>query len=127
MKKFIILALLCLAVGATSQAQSRLEHLTVKSEILGVEKAYSVYTDVAASLGAELSPATVCFMNILENHPDAPLHAEDMAHPSLLGSCVIATALYRTLIGAMPTEYSSVECARPYFDIIDSIVEEYGK
>ena len=91
------------------------------------EKAYSVYTDVAASLGAELSPATVCFMNILEKHPDAPLHAEDMAHPSLLGSCVIATTLYRTLIGAMPTEYSSVECARPYFDIIDSIVEEYGK
>ena len=91
------------------------------------EKAYSVYTDVAASLGAELSPATVCFMNILEKHPDAPLHAEDMAHPSLLGSCVIATTLYRTLIGAMPAEYSSVECARPYFDIIDSTVGKYGK
>ena len=91
------------------------------------EKAYNAYVRVANEISAELSPATVCFMNILENHPDAPLHAEDMAHPSLLGSCVIATTLYRTLIGKMPTEYSSVECARPYFDIIDSTVEEYGK
>lgn len=91
------------------------------------DMAYSAYTEVAKVIGAELSPATVCFMNILEKHPDAPLHAEDMAHPSLLGSSVIATTLYRTLIGAMPTEYSSVECARPYFDIIDSTVEKYGK
>lgn len=91
------------------------------------DMAYSAYSEAAKVIGAELSPATVCFMNILEKHPDAPLHAEDMAHPSLLGSSVIATTLYRTLIGAMPAEYSSVECARPYFDIIDSTVEKYGK
>ena len=43
MKKIIVFALLCLAIGATAQAQSRLEHLKIKSQILGVEKDYSIY------------------------------------------------------------------------------------
>lgn len=91
------------------------------------ELAYSAYTEVAKVIGAELSPATVCFMNILEKHPDASLHAEDMAHPSLLGSSVIATTLYRTLIGAMPESFAAVDVAKKYFEIIEETVEKYGK
>ena len=91
------------------------------------EKAYNAYVRVANEISAELSPATVCFMNILEKHPDAPLHAEDMAHPSLLGSCVIASTLYRTLFGEMPRESNAVGDAKQYFDIIDETVKEYGK
>jgi hypothetical protein len=91
------------------------------------EKAYNAYVRVANEISAELSPATVCFMSILEKHPDAPLHAEDMAHPSLLGSCVIATALYRTLIGKMPESFAAVDVAEKYFEIIEETVEKYGK
>lgn len=91
------------------------------------DMAYSAYTEAAKVIGAELSPATVCFMNILEKHPDAPLHAEDMAHPSLLGSSVIATTLYRTLIGKMPESFAAVDVAEKYFEIIEETVEKYGK
>ena len=68
MKKFIILALLCLAVGATSQAQSRLEHLTVKSEILGVEKAYSVYLPDGYDTSAERYPVLYLLHGAWGNH-----------------------------------------------------------
>ena len=43
MKRVSIFIISLLAVATAAQAQSRLEHLTVKSEILGVEKNYSVY------------------------------------------------------------------------------------
>ena len=68
MKKFIVLALLCLAVGATSQAQSRLEHLTVKSEILGVEKAYSVYLPDGYDSSAERYPVLYLLHGAWGNH-----------------------------------------------------------
>ena len=89
--------------------------------------AYSAYVDVASFIGAEVSPATVCFMNIIEKNHYVELHCEDMGHPSVLGSCVIATTLYRTLFGEMPRESNAVGDAKQYFDIIDETVREYGK
>ena len=43
MRKFAFLLALSVLLFTTAEAQSRLEHLTVKSEILGVEKIYSIY------------------------------------------------------------------------------------
>ena len=43
MRKMTTFLLLAFAVVMSAQAQSEVKHLTVKSEILGVEKSYSIY------------------------------------------------------------------------------------
>ena len=43
MKRFTTLLVLVVAVVVAAQAESRIEHFTIKSEVLGVEKNYSVY------------------------------------------------------------------------------------
>lgn len=43
MKRIVVFALALLALGATAMAQGRIEHFTMKSHVLGVEKPYSVY------------------------------------------------------------------------------------
>ena len=68
MKRFIVFALLCLAVGATAQAQSRLEHLTVKSKILGVEKNYSIYLPDGYDNSTERYPVLYLLHGAWGNH-----------------------------------------------------------
>jgi enterochelin esterase-like enzyme len=67
MKKIIVLALSLFAV-ATVCAQSRVEHLTVKSEILGVEKNYSVYLPDGYDKGNENYPVLYLLHGAWGNH-----------------------------------------------------------
>lgn len=68
MKKIVVLALLCLALGATSQAQSRLEHLTVKSTILGKEKPFSIYLPDGYDTSNERYPVLYLLHGAWGNH-----------------------------------------------------------
>ena len=43
MKRILLLLTAILGLALSAQAQSRLEHLTIKSKMLGVEKSYSIY------------------------------------------------------------------------------------
>lgn len=68
MKRFIVLTLLLLFVGVTADAQSRLEHLTVKSEILGVEKNYSIYLPDGYDTSTERYPVLYLLHGAWGNH-----------------------------------------------------------
>ena len=68
MKKIIVFALLCLAIGATAQAQSRLEHLKIKSQILGVEKDYSIYLPDGYDSSTERYPVLYLLHGAWGNH-----------------------------------------------------------
>ena len=68
MKKIIVFALLCLAIGATAQAQSRLEHLKIKSQILGVEKDYSIYLPDCYDSSTERYPVLYLLHGAWGNH-----------------------------------------------------------
>lgn len=68
MKRFIVLTLLLLFVGVTADAQSRLEHLTVKSEILGVEKNYSIYLPDGYDTSKERYPVLYLLHGAWGNH-----------------------------------------------------------
>lgn len=68
MKRFFVLALLLLFVGVTTDAQSRLEHLTVKSEILGAEKSYSIYLPDGYDSSKERYPVLYLLHGAWGNH-----------------------------------------------------------
>ena len=68
MKRVSIFIISLLAVATAAQAQSRLEHLTVKSEILGVEKNYSVYLPDGYDKGDERYPVLYLLHGAWGNH-----------------------------------------------------------
>lgn len=73
-----------------------------------VRLANGSYERVAEIYNAEVSSAATCFKKILDVIPDAPLYAEDIAHPSYIGSCVISLVHYRTLFGEAPSDPSAL-------------------
>ena len=68
MKKIVLFALSLLAATVTVEAQSRLEHLTVKSEILGVEKSYSIYLPDGYDKSTERYPVLYLLHGAWGNH-----------------------------------------------------------
>ena len=68
MKRLFVCVLSLFAVVAVAEAQSRLEHLTVKSEILGVEKSYSVYLPDGYDTSGERYPVLYLLHGAWGNH-----------------------------------------------------------
>ena len=68
MKKIVVFALSLFAVTMTAGAQSRLEHLTVKSTILGKEKAYSIYLPDGYDTSTERYPVLYLLHGAWGNH-----------------------------------------------------------
>ena len=68
MKKIAVFVLSLLALTPMAGAQSRLEHLTVKSEILGVEKPYSVYLPDGYDTSGERYPVLYLLHGAWGNH-----------------------------------------------------------
>ena len=68
MKRLFVCVLSLFAVVAVAEAQSRLEHLTVKSEILGVEKSYSVYLPAGYDTSGERYPVLYLLHGAWGNH-----------------------------------------------------------
>ncbi|MBQ5854649.1 MAG: endo-1,4-beta-xylanase Z, partial [Alistipes sp.] len=68
MKRLFVFAFVLLGSALSLQAQSRLEHLTVKSEILGVEKPYSVYLPDGYDSSTERYPVLYLLHGAWGNH-----------------------------------------------------------
>lgn len=68
MKRLFVSLLSLFAVAAVAQAQSRVEHLTVKSEILGVEKIYSIYLPDGYDTSGERYPVLYLLHGAWGNH-----------------------------------------------------------
>jgi len=73
-----------------------------------VKLANASYEKVAGIYSGEVSSAATEFKKILDIIPDAPLYAEDIAHPSYEGSCVIALTHYKTIFGKAPRTIASL-------------------
>lgn len=75
----------------------------------------SLYTEVAAEIGATVIPVGLAFANAYEERPDLELHVEfDHSHPNLAGSYLAAATALATLYGVSPVglEYD-------YYDRLD--------
>ena len=68
MKRLFVIAFVLLGSALSLQAQSRLEHLTVKSEILGVDKPYSVYLPDGYDSSTERYPVLYLLHGAWGNH-----------------------------------------------------------
>lgn len=68
MKRLSVFITLLAAFAVTAQAQSRLEHLTVKSKILGVEKVYSIYLPDGYDSSTERYPVLYLLHGAWGNH-----------------------------------------------------------
>lgn len=68
MKKVSILVALMTVFAITAQAQSRLEHLSVKSEILGIEKPFSIYLPEGYDTSDESYPVLYLLHGAYGNH-----------------------------------------------------------
>lgn len=68
-----------------------------------IDNLASLYTDVAAEIGAEVIPVGLAFSNALELRPDLELQVEfDHSHPNLAGSYLAAATALATLYDASP-------------------------
>lgn len=76
----------------------------------------SLYTEVAAEIGATVIPVGLAFAKAYEERPDLELHVEfDHSHPNLAGSYLAAATALATLYGVSPVglEYD-------YYDRLDA-------
>lgn len=69
---------------------------------------YEAYSMAAEASGSEISPVGLCFGALVKKHPDIELYCPDMSHPSYIGSCVAAIALYKSIVGKLPCNFSSL-------------------
>jgi len=87
-----------------------------------VRLANESYEKVAGIYSGEVSSAATVFKRILDQIPDAPLYAEDIAHPSYVGSCVIALTHYKTIFGKAPKSIASLGLDGELADSLTEII-----
>ncbi len=68
MKRVVLLFVFFGVFAASLSAQGRLEHLTIKSEVLGVEKPYSIYLPEGYDTGDERYPVLYLLHGAFSNH-----------------------------------------------------------
>lgn len=61
------------------------------------------YEDFGASLGGEVSPVSVVWRYLRDNHPTIELYSGDGSHPSLAGSYAAACCFYSAIFKKDPT------------------------
>jgi len=61
------------------------------------------YLDLAASINGEVSPVSVVWKYIRQNHPNIDLYQADESHPSTAGSYAAACCFYATIFKKDPT------------------------
>ena len=87
----------------------------------GITKAY---TEVAADIGAELSPVSMCLYNLMQSNPEINLHHHDNAHLSYEGSCVAAIAHYKAIFGKLPKKHSSINLDNETIRIFKKVIDQ---
>ena len=67
------------------------------------------YRRAAADIGAELSEVGMAFEEIKKGAKNISLYANDLSHPSYIGSAVAALVHYRVVFGDLPSSTASIE------------------
>lgn len=68
----------------------------------------AAYDAAARKVGGECAHVGKCFFEIRKAYPEIELYDPDLSHPSYAGSCTAALALYKTLVGSLPTDTSAL-------------------
>ncbi|MBR2460963.1 MAG: hypothetical protein IKB34_07020 [Clostridia bacterium] len=84
----------------------------------------SAYRKTATDIGAELSPVGEYFYVINGKYPEIELYADDMSHPSLLGSSLAALVHFRVLYGKLPDKCNSLQLPD---DVLEIFMSELSK
>ncbi len=68
----------------------------------------AAYDAAAVKVGGTCAHVGKCFFEIRKTYPEIELYDPDLSHPSYAGSCVAALALYKKLMGTLPTHTASL-------------------
>ena len=80
------------------------------------------YRNVAAELGAELSPVGECFYEVYEKHPEIELYDPDGSHPSYTGSAFAAICHYCTVFGELPKKCDTLNISPEWVNLFKDTV-----
>lgn len=69
----------------------------------------AAYDAAANKVGGVSAHVGKCFYEIRKAYPGIELYDPDLSHPSYAGSCVAALALYKKLVGTLPTYTASLK------------------
>ena len=80
------------------------------------------YDAAARKCGATCAHVGKCFAAIRAKGIDAELYDPDLSHPSYAGSCVAAMALYKSIVGNVPANLSSLTLDAKTADALCAVV-----
>ena len=82
----------------------------------------AAYRNIAAEIGAELSPVGECFYAVYEAHPEIELYNPDGSHPSYTGSALAAVCHYRAVFGELPAVTNTLNVSPEWMEIFKNAV-----
>ena len=82
----------------------------------------TAYRNIAAKIGAEVSPVGECFYAVYEPHPEIELYDHDGSHPSYTGSALAAVCHYRAVFGELPQKTETLNVPSEWMDIFKDTV-----
>ena len=89
---------------------------------------HEAYSEAGERCGVEVSYAGDCVHHVLTRFPDADLYAADLAHLAYMGSCIVAIAHYKRIMGELPQSYASMSFDKEtYLAAIKEAVELFVK
>ena len=80
------------------------------------------YRNIAAEIGAEVSPVGECFYAVYEPHPEIELYDPDGSHPSYTGSSLAAVCHYRAVFGELPQKTDTLNVPSEWMEIFKDTV-----
>jgi hypothetical protein len=75
-----------------------------RQELITYEEIAQAHDDVAAELGAEVSPVALAWQRASEERPDLELFEVEWEEPSIYGKYLTINVLYATLFGESPVD-----------------------
>ncbi len=76
------------------------------------------YQKMAKEIGAKVSPVGRAFTRVYRGHPEIELYAQDLFHPSYIGSCLAALTHYETLFGEKPRDLSALDLPAETLEVL---------
>ena len=95
------------ATWGRKEGCEKLKSLSLSSGEM-TDKLFYAYTKAAEEIGAEISPAGLCFKYLSERYPEIELYNPDLSHPSYLGSALAALCHYVTVFASLPSSTDSL-------------------
>ncbi|MBE6697338.1 MAG: hypothetical protein E7581_02330 [Ruminococcaceae bacterium] len=83
----------------------------------------AAYDAAARKIGGECAHVGKCFFEIRRAYPGIELYDPDHSHPSYVGSCVAALAIYKKLMGGMPATTACLDVDAEDLTRVCSVVD----